>query len=192
MFLEDCAKAINPENPKESIVVKSFSRTIFIRGINNPSEAFQIYGSISDLKAKLHIPSIFSVVTAKPKYPFWRVLELFRHDADCLIFIVGEKMSELTDEHAKLIESVIRDIQEVNKTQLHKIVNSARRDSKEILKLKIRGLASERKLGKAGDKIAFKLCGIVDEIARKSSNEEERKRKTYEVFKILRMFASVR
>jgi len=189
-FLEDCAKMINPINPQKSIVTKSFSRTILIRGLNEPSEALQTYNGITNLKTKLHIPIVFSIVVAKPKYPFWRILELFRHNANYLIFIVGEKMSELTDKHARLIESVIQDIRNERKRQFYKIVNSARKDSKEILKVKINGLASENKLRK---ETASKLCKIVDEIARESSGDEnKRKRITYEVFKILRMFASAR
>jgi hypothetical protein len=169
MFLEDCAKAINPENPKESIVVKSFSRTIFIRGINNPSEAFQIYGSISDLKAKLHIPSIFSVVTVKPKYPFWRVLELFRHDADCLIFIVGEKMVKLTDDVVKILREVAGALGDTSKSQFSEIVKASRRAGLEELKFIIEGKAADHKITPHASK---KLCWLIDELSKRYKGDE--------------------
>jgi len=169
MFLEDCAKAISPENPKESIVVKSFSRTIFIRGINNPSEAFQIYGSISDLKAKLHIPSIFSVVTVKPKYPFWRVLELFRHDADCLIFIVGEKMVKLTDDVVKILREVAGALGDTSKSQFSEIVKASRRAGLEELKFIIEGKAADHKIPPHASK---KLCWLIDELSKRYKGDE--------------------
>lgn len=169
MFLEDCAKAINPANPKESIVVKSFGRTIFIRGINDLSEAFQIYNSISDLKLKLHIPSVFSVVTAKPKYPFWRILELFRHDADCLIFVVGEKMVKLTDDVVKLLRETASTLRDTSRSQFSEIIRASRRAGLEELKFVIEGKAADHKIPLHASK---KLCWLIDEISKRYKGDE--------------------
>ena len=169
MFLEDCAKIINPANPKESIVVKSFGRTIFIRGINNLSEAFQIYNKIADLKAKLHIPSVFSVVTAKPKYPFWRILELFSHDADCLIYVVGEKMVKLTDEVVRLLREAAGALRDTSRSQFSDIIRASRRSGLEELKFIIEGKAADHKIPPHASK---KLCWLIDELSKRYKGDE--------------------
>ncbi len=168
-FLEDCAKAINPASPIESVVVKSFSRTIFIRGLTDISEAFQIYNGIAGVKAKLHIPSVFSVVTVKPKYPFWRILELFRHDVDCLVFVVGEKMVKLTDDVVRLLRDVAGSLGDTSRSQFNDIVRASRRDGLEELKFKIEGKAADHKIPHNASK---KLCWLIDELSKRYSGDE--------------------
>jgi len=145
-FLEDCAKIINPSEPEESVVVKSFGRTIFIRGLNDLSEALQTYNSIAEAKVKLHIPSVFSVVVAKPKYPFWRILELFKTDVDCLVFIVGEKMVKLTDEVVKLLRETAGTLRNTSRSQFSDVIRASRRAGLEELKFIIEGKAADNKI----------------------------------------------
>ncbi|MEM2954132.1 MAG: hypothetical protein QXU21_07680 [Candidatus Bathyarchaeia archaeon] len=192
-FLEDCARVVNEENPEANTVCKSFSKAIFIRGLNEPSEGYFLYDEILDKKAKLHMPAVLSVVVAKPKYPFWRVNEIFekarKHGLDSLVFVVGEKMVELTYKHADLVNKVIPFVRRTRKRAFYKIVNAACKDDKEILKVKIRALANAKKLGQNG--IDKQLCWVVDEIAKQcGQNEKLRKQVTCEVFKILRMFTA--
>jgi len=105
---------------------------------------------------------------------------------DSLIFVANGKMSKLTDRHVKLIRRVIPSLRRERKRQFYRIVNSACKDDKEVLKIKIEGLAHEKKLH---PDTASKLCWLVDEIARENRNDEDkRKQITCEIFKILRMF----
>ena len=189
-FLSDCTKIINETEPDACTIVKSFSEAWFVSGLKEPSDAFGIYTKLADKKEKLYMPILLVVTMAKPKYPFWRILELSKPlDADRLTFIVGDKMVELTGWHAQLIRNVIPFIQQERKRQFYRIVNAASRDDKEVLKVKIDGLASERKLSR---ETASKLCRLVDDVAemvrRSGGGEESRKQTTGEIFKILRMF----
>ncbi|MEM2578523.1 MAG: hypothetical protein QXV88_06555 [Candidatus Bathyarchaeia archaeon] len=168
-FLEDCAKAINPTNPQGSIVTRSFSRTIFIRGIDEPSEALQTYNNIANLKAKLHIPTVFSVVVAKPKYPFWRILELFRHDTDCLVFVVGEKMVKLSDDVVGLLRNVVSSLRDTSRSQFSLIIKASRRAGLEELKFMIEGKAAD---GKIPPNASKKLCWLIDELSKRYSGDE--------------------
>ena len=168
-FLEDCAKIINPINPQESIVIKSFSRTIFIRGLNELSEALQTYNDIANLKARLHMPIVFSIVVTKPKYPFWRILELFRHDADYLMFIVGEKMVKLSDDVVGLLRNVISSLRNTSRSQFSLIIKASRRAGLEELKFMIEGKAAD---GKIPPEASKKLCWLIDELSKRYSGDE--------------------
>jgi len=170
------------------VIARSFSRTLFIRSLNDPSEAVGIYCRLMGLKGKLHIQAYVTCVVCGPKYPFWRVLELFSGLEDRgggLVFEVGEKLVKLGDEHAQLVNRVRGFLSGERKQQLYKIVSAACRDSKEMLKVKIRGLAEQNKISQ---ECAEKLCWLVDEVSRMHPDEEERRKVTCEIFKILRMF----
>jgi hypothetical protein len=185
-FLGDCAIAVNEADPEANTVCRSFSRALFIRGINEPSEAYELYNRLAALKLKLHFSASLSVVTAKPKYPFWRTCELFDSKNDCLKFVVGEKVVQLTDKHAALIRGVKERVGWERKRQFYRVVNAACEESREMLKVKIEGFAAQEKLSR---ETAFSLCRLVDEIARQCGNDEKlRKQITCEVFKVLRMF----
>lgn len=186
-FLRDCARIVNEEN----IICMSFHRTLFVCGLSRLSEAYMLFSDIRSIKDKLHLPVLLSVVTAKPKYPFWQISEIIKESYksgldECLTFIFGEKMVQLTGKHARLINALEPFIQRERKRQFYRIVNAACKDDKEILKVKIKGLAKERKLQW---KTFSKLCWMIDEIARECKDDEElRKQITCEIFKILRMF----
>lgn len=186
-FLRDCARIVNEENT----VCMSFHRTLFVCGLNELSEAYMLYSDLRSIKNKLHIPVLLSVVTAKPKYPFWQINEIIKKSYksgldECLTFIFGEKMVQLTGKHARLINALEPFIQRERKRQFYRIVNAACKDDKEILKVKIKGFAKERKLQW---KTFSKLCWMIDEISRECKDDEElRKQITCEIFKILRMF----
>lgn len=184
-FLRDCAGVVNPQNPVFAFVVKSFNGSVLLRGLRTPSEALGLYLRLSEIKKSLHIPALLSLVVAEPKYPFWRVIELFSHKADNITFVTGEKMVKLEDKHAKMIQGVLIDVRRIKKGQFHKLVNAACRDDKEILKIKINAMASDRKLDV---KAARRLSHLVDEIASQYRDDDERKQVTCEIFKILRMF----
>jgi len=186
-FLADCEKALREAGFEAAIAFKSFNRTVYISGIRELPDAYKIYSILAERKAKLHIPSILIVAETKPKYPFWHILELFDSvNMDSLIFVANGKMSKLTDRHVKLIRRVIPSLRRERKRQFYRIVNSACKDDKEVLKIKIEGLAHEKKLH---PDTASKLCWLVDEIARENRNDEDkRKQITCEIFKILRMF----
>jgi len=168
-FLEDCAKAINQSNPNESVVVKSFDRAIFIRGLNDISEALQIYDSIAEAKARLHIPSVFSVVTAKPKYPFWRILELFKSNVDCIIFVVGEKMVKLTDDVVRLLRETANTLRDTSRSQFNDIIRFSRRAGLEELKFIIEGKAAD---GRIPLHASRKLCWLIDELSKRYKGDE--------------------
>lgn len=170
-FLEDCAKAINPDNPRESVVVRSFGRTVFVHGINSLNEAFQIYNGIARIKTKLHIPSVFLVVVAKPKYPFWRILELFRSDEDCLVFIVGEKMVKLTDEVVRLLRGTVNALKDTSRSQFNEIIRASRRAGLEELKFMIEGKSADGKIPYHASK---KLCWLIDELSKRYKGDELR------------------
>jgi hypothetical protein len=168
-FLEDCAKAINPSKPEESVVVKSFDRTIFIRGLNDLSEGLNVYNGIAEAKAKLHIPSVFSVVVTKPKYPFWRILELFKTDVDCIVFVVGEKMVKLTDDVVKLLRETASTLRDTSRSQFSDIIRASRRAGLEELKFIIEGKAADSKIPPQASK---KLCWLIDELSKRYKGDE--------------------
>jgi len=187
-FVLDCGKALNREDPDLVTAVRSFSRSLLVKGLKDGAGALNIYLTLLDLKGSLHIPVRLSAVVCSPKHPFWRVLELVKLNLgkeDNITFVVGEKVTRLKNEHARLIESVVPLLQNERKRQFYKIVNSACSDEKEILKVKIRGLASEKKLR---GEVSSKLCWLADRVADGCRNEEERREVTCEIFKVLRMF----
>lgn len=169
-FLMDCAKEINAEKPEEVIATKSFNRTIFVCGLNDPSEAFWVYGKLAGVKAKLHIPAVLSVVVAKPKYPFWRALELFVSDVDNLTFIVGEKMVRLTDDVVGLLRQVAPELKGASRSQFADIIRISRKAGIEDLKFTIEGKAADGE--KIPQKASRKLIWLIDELSKMYSGDE--------------------
>jgi hypothetical protein len=92
----------------------------------------------------------------------------------------------LDDRHAELINKVVEYVRDENPLAIRWISMKARNDSKEIFKLKIMSYAARDEIT---EECANKLCWLVDEISRMHPNEEERKNVTYEVFRLVRMFA---
>ena len=192
-FVEDCARLVNPEKPKENIAIRSFSQTIMLKGLNEPSEGLKLYLNLTGKKAKLHMPAILTVIVSKPKYPFWRILELLKQEEeDNITFVRGEKVTTLKDFHVKIVYqlNLPQLLSKESKTQFYKLVSTASRDEREVLKLKIRGLAQQNKL--KSKQTAEALCKLIDFIAKNSKNDDERRKTTYEIFKVLRMFTKSR
>ena len=172
-FLTDCAKAIGAEGGRAHTVVRSFNETIFVSGLTEPPDAFRIYVTLSDMKTKLHMPALLAVVMAKPKYPFWRILELSEKsaDADHLIFIVGEKMVKLTDKDVRLLREVVPTIKSVSRGQFSDIVTTSRRAGLEELKFMIEGKAAN---GRIPWSASNKLCWVIERFAEKYEGEKLR------------------
>jgi len=95
----------------------------------------------------------------------------------------------LDDRHAELINKVVEYVRDEDPLAIRWISRKALKDSKEIFKLKIMSSATRDEIT---EECASKLCWLVDEISRMHPNEEERKEVTYQVFKLLRMFAKGR
>lgn len=191
-FLGDCAKIIGEGTIESVTILKSFRRGLFVKGLKEAREALELYLKLSEAKSKLHISAILSTVISKPKYPFWRILEFFKDEEDNITFIVGEKVTTLKDFHVKMVYqlNLLQLLSRESKTQFYKLVSTAGRDEREVLKLKIKGLARQNKL--KSEKTAEALCRLIDFIARNSRNEDERRKITYEIFKVLRMFTKSR
>ncbi|MGQ9597706.1 MAG: hypothetical protein ACUVUS_10170, partial [Thermoproteota archaeon] len=170
-FLMDCAREINAEKPDESIAAKSFSRTVFVCGLNNPSEAFQLYNKLAEAKTKLHIPAILSAIMTKPKYPFWRVLELFKSDVDCLVFVVGERTVKLTDEVVGLLRQITHPLKGTSRSQYAEIIRFSRRAGLEELKFRIEGKAADNKIPFEASK---RLCWLINELSKRYKDDELR------------------
>ena len=173
-FLGDCAKVVNEEDPEANTVCKSFNKAVFIRGLNEPSEGYFLYNEILDKKGKLHMPAVLSVVVAKPKYPFWRVNEIFKEARergldDCLVFVVGEKMVKLTDKDVNLVRQVVPFVKDVSRSQFSEIITLSRRTGLEELKFLIEGKAAD---GKIPFKSSQKLCWLIDQLALRFKGEE--------------------
>jgi hypothetical protein len=100
--------------------------------------------------------------------------------------IVKRVEVRLDDRHAELIKKLEEYVRKENPLVIRWISMKTRNDSKEIFKLKIMSYAARNKIS---EECASKLCWLVDEISRLHPNEEERKNVTYEVFRLVRMFA---
>lgn len=169
-FLKDCATAINKEEPDASTIVRSFNEALFVCGLDEPSDAFRIYTALADKKAKLHMPAVLNVAMAKPKHPFWRILEIFKSaDADCLIFVVGDKMVRLTDEDVSLLREVIPKLKYVTRSQFSEIVADSRRVGVEELKFRIEGKAADGKIPWDASK---NLCQVIEQLSKRYKGEE--------------------
>jgi hypothetical protein len=189
-FLSDCIYHFTrmQGSSKGYPIIRSFNRTMLVRSLTDPSDAVDVYLKLAGLRRKLHISASIACVVCGPKYPFWRVLDLFSGLEDKgggLAFELGEKMVQLDDRHAELVNKVRGYLKGERKQQLYRLVNAACRDSRELLKVKIMGLAEQKKVS---EECASKLCWLVDEISRLHPREEERREVTCEIFKILRMF----
>jgi hypothetical protein len=92
----------------------------------------------------------------------------------------------LDDRHAELINKVVEYVRDEDQLVIWWISRKSWKDSKEIFKLKIMSRAAQ---GEITEECANKLCWLVDEISRMHPNEEERKEVTYQVFRLVRMFA---
>ena len=133
-----------------------------------------------------HIPVFLSVVVADPEHPFWHVLSLF--DQANLTFVTGGGVLSLSDELVENIRTVIPVVKGMSRRSFYRVHRAVKKTSKEELKLLIEGLAADGKFGKKGSTISSKLCWLIDDIARRSSTEEERKNLTHKTFRLLAFF----
>jgi len=164
-FLEDCEGKIREWDG--SAIVKSFGGAFFVCGLIDETEVFNIYWEIASLKSMLHIPVSLSVIVSKPKYPFWRILELSLNGGG-LIFVVGEKILRLSDEDVAILREVSRFLRDVSRSQFHEIITKSRRAGLEELKFFIEGKAVDRKIP---FNAAKKLCWMIDEFYKKYGDD---------------------
>lgn len=186
-FLSEFAREVDKRvRPEAVTIVRSLSRSIFIYGLNRPSEAVDLYLRLSKKVEQLHIPVILSIVVAEPDHPFWHVLGLF--SLDNIVFVTGGGILSLPDEFVKNVRDVIPVVKGMSRGSFYRILRAVKRANKEELKLLIDGLAADEKLGKEGQKIASKLCWLIDDIASKHTDEDDRKDVTYRSFRLLAYF----
>ncbi|OYT26206.1 MAG: hypothetical protein B6U95_07700 [Thermofilum sp. ex4484_82] len=186
-FLLEFAKNIDSRvKPDEITIVRSFDSSLFIYGLKKLSKTIEIYERLIRVVENLHIPVSFSIVVAKPKHPFWRVLNLFHKGH--LIYVIGGRTVMLSDEEIELLRKIIPLLENVSKRQFHKVICNVKKMGKEELKLMIEGLAAEGKLGKEGEKVASKLCWLIDELAKRHPDEDKRVEVTYKTLKMLTSF----
>jgi len=190
-FLSDCIYHFTrmQGSSKGYPIIRSFNRTMLVRSLADPSDAVDVYLKLAGLRRKLHISASIACVVCGPKYPFWRVLDLLGSLEDKgggLAFELGEKMVQLDDRHAELLNRVRGYVRSERPLQIYRIARRACKDSKELLKLEIRAFAEQDKIDRG---CAERLCWLIDEISRMHSNDEERREVTCRMFKILRMFA---
>jgi len=173
-FLRDCVGVVRGGSLEPEVtVVRSFGRSIFIRGLRDLFEAFNLYWGLYERRMKLHIPVVISIVTAKPKYPFWKILELFGDfEADGkggIAFIVGEKMVKLSDEDVRLLRQVVPALRNCSRSQFNEIITLSRRVGLEELKLRIEGKAKDNKIPR---ETSNKLCWFISKLSDKYEGEE--------------------
>jgi hypothetical protein len=168
-FVEDCARLVNPEKPEGNIAIRSFSQTIMLKGLNEPSEGLKLYLNLARKKANLHMPAILTAIVSKPQYPFWRILELLKHEKDNITFVVGEKMVILEDNDIKLLREVIPLIRSTSRSQFHELINKSRRIGLEHLKMEIEGKGAD---GKIPRNASSKLCWLINRLSQKYRGDE--------------------
>lgn len=167
-FLSEFVKAIDRYVRPESLtILRSFSRSLFIYGINNLSQAMNIYARLAKCIGNLHISTILTVVVARPKHPFWHILGLF--DRGGLIFVVGGKMVVLSDEEVSLLREIAPTIRSVSRTQYYNILRKSKGMSEKELQLYIEGLAADNKISRDA---SSRLCLLIDELARRHKGGE--------------------
>ncbi|RLE71530.1 MAG: hypothetical protein DRJ37_04780 [Thermoprotei archaeon] len=148
---------------RANAIVCSFDRALFIRGIREPAYAVRLYANVDDVREKLHIGTILSIVVTEPKHPFWHVLTLITRE-DGVIFALGGKTVTLRGDDIKLLKQVTPTLRRVSRTAFYRIVRTSRKDDPEVLKFKIEGMAQD---GKIDRRAADKLCWLIDELCRK-------------------------
>jgi hypothetical protein len=169
-FLGDCEEMVHTRSG--GTIVRSFTRSLFVCGLMDESEGFEVYSGLADLKAKLHIPAYLHVTVSRPKYPFWMVAEISEGlKEDGLTFILGEKFLRLSDEDVSLLRIVSPYLRNVSRSQFHEVITRSRRASIEELKFFIEGKKADNKIHRDA---SAKLCWLIDELAKKYDGEDLR------------------
>lgn len=165
-FLKDCVSAVSRKVSNYGIITLSFGESLLVCGVDDFSEAFDVYCGLLDLESRLHVGGAvaLSMVVSKPKYPFWRVLEVLSVGRSVLALVEGDKMVSLDKDDVSLVRSVKPSIRAAPRSQFHEIINYSRRAGIEELKLFIEGKGASSKIPFRASKA---LCGLIDKFARK-------------------------
>jgi hypothetical protein len=101
----------------QSSILIGFSKSLFIKGLHNISEAFNIYERIMEMSKKLHISIKVSTIMTHSKFPFWKVLELMDiYSNKFTIYLRGGLPLSLKPEDFKLMKEIIPKIQGIKST----------------------------------------------------------------------------
>ncbi len=181
-FLDDCESVVKGRGG--CAVVKSFRRAFFVCGLDAEEDGFKLYWELSPLKGKLHIPASLSVIVSRPKYPFWRVVELSLN-FDGLIFIVGEKVLRLSDEDVTMLWEVAPKLRCTTRRQFGEIIKRAGRIELGELKIFIKG---RREDGKICPEAAEKLIWMIEKFEERYRERDKLMAVLKRAFKLLEPF----
>jgi len=181
-FLEDCEGVV--EKRGGCAIVKSFTGAFFVCGLNVEEEGFRLYWELSPLRAKLHIPVLMSVIISRPKYPFWRILELSLNGGG-LIFVVGEKILKLLDEDVAILWKVAPKLRCTTRRQFNEIIKRVGRVELEELKIFIEG---RRKEGKICSEATERLIWMIEQFKGRYKERDKLMAVLKRAFKLLEPF----
>jgi len=184
-FLQDVEKRMKP-------VVKSFSRSIFVLGLDGYRKAFRSYEWLVNIaKERLHIPVNIGMVVVDSKFPFWRVLEILKKYPNNLTVVPrGGKMVSLSENDFKYMMEMIPIVRKIKPSVWENEIAPASAKSIEELDFELRRLSegAKRKINPNDGKKILDFAKKLDENHRELT-EEQRRSIRYAAFKRLSDFA---
>lgn len=174
-------------------VVKSFSKSIFVWGLNRYryKKAFISYQRLLILKQRLHIPVNIGMVITGAKFPFWRVLEILKKYPNNITMIPRSgKMVSLKEEDFRLMMDIIPIVNRIKRSVWeNEIVPFSARSLVELnFELKRLSESVKVKVFPNDAKKIFEFAKKLDE-NHSDCSEEERRAVRYDAFKRLSDFA---